>query len=250
MSFGQRMRQRREELGMTRQELARLLGVSLSAVGNYETDQNAMRSELLPRLFHALQVDPNYMYQDYFLGGGFRLDSHEQSVVEQYRSLTLTGRRTVDSVLTALCEYQADMEQLSEPVEEREIPLYRNPAAAGFASPVFGADYDLIPVTEEVPRAAEYAVRIQGDSMEPCLNDGGVAYVARLALKSGDVGIFCVDGEMLCKQYYRDKLGMVYLYSINRARADADVLLTPSGGRSMVCFGKVLLSHVPPVPGL
>jgi len=55
---------------------------------------------------------------------------------------------------------------------------------------------------------------------------------------------------MLCKQYYRDKLGMVYLYSINRARADADVLLSPSSGRSMVCFGKVLLSHVPPVPGL
>lgn len=250
MSFGQRMRQRREELGMSRAELARSLGVSLSAVGNYETDLNAMRSELLPRLFHALQVDPNYLYQDYFLGSGFRLDGHEQALVEKYRSLTLAGRRTVESVLGALCDYQADMEKLSEPAEVREIPLYRSPAAAGFASPVFGADYDMIPVTAEVPRAAEFAVRIQGDSMEPCLHDGGVAYVSRSALAGGDVGIFCVDGEMLCKQYYRDRLGMVYLYSINRARSDADVLLAPSGGRSMVCFGKVLLSHVPPVPGL
>ena len=250
MGFGQRMRQRREELGMTRAELAALLGVSLSAVGNYETDQNAMRSELLPRLFHALQVDPNYMYQDYFLGEGFRLDSHEQALMEKYRSLTLAGRRTVESVLTAICDYQEDMASIREPEEIREIPLYRNPAAAGFASPVFGADYDMIPVTEDVPRTAEFAVRIQGDSMEPCLKDGGIAYVTRSALHAGDVGIFCVDGEMLCKQYYRDKLGMVYLYSINRAREDADVLLSPSSGRSMVCFGKVLLSHVPPVPGL
>ena len=250
MSFGQRMRQRREELGMTRGELAKLLGVSLSAVGNYETDQNAMRSELLPRLFHALQVDPNYMYQDYFLGQGFRLESQERMLVEKYRTLTLAGRRTVESVLSAICAYQEDMETFREPEEAREIPLYRSPAAAGFASPVFGADYDMIPVTAQVPRAAEYAVRIQGDSMEPCLSDGGVAYVTRSALSNGDVGVFCVDGEMLCKQYYRDKLGMVYLYSINRARADADVLLAPSSGRSMVCFGKVLLSHVPAVPGL
>ena len=102
MSFGKRMRQRREELGMGRGELARLLGVSLSAVGNYETDQNAMRSDLLPRLFHALQVDPNYMYQDYFSGDGLRLDAHERSQLEKYRTLTLSGRRTVDAVLEAL----------------------------------------------------------------------------------------------------------------------------------------------------
>jgi len=250
MSFGKRMRQRREELGMSRGELARLLGVSLSAVGNYETDQNAMRSDLLPRLFHALQVDPNYMYQDYFLGDGFQLDAHERAHLEKYRALTMTGRRTVDAVLDALRGYQMDMEQLAEPAECREIPLYRSSAAAGFASPVFGEDYDMISVTAEVPAAAEFAVRIQGDSMEPCLKDGTVAYVARSALRSGDVGIFCVDGEMLCKQYYRDALGMVYLYSINRARADADVLLSPGGTRSMVCFGRVLLEHVPPVPGL
>lgn len=249
MSFGKRMRQRREELGMSRGELAGLLGVSLSAVGNYETDQNTMRSDLLPRLFHALQVDPNYMYQDYFLGDGFRPDAHERALVEKYRALALTGRRTVDSVVEALLGYQADLERLEEPVEMREIPLYRSPAAAGFASPVFGADYDLIPVTAEVPCGAEFAVRIRGDSMEPCLQDGSVAYVARSALRSGDVGIFCVDGEMVCKQYYRDALGMVYLYSINRARADADVLLSPGGGRSMVCFGRVLLERVPPVPG-
>ena len=40
----------------------------------------------------------------------------------------------------------------------------------------------------------------------------------------------------------------MYLFSLNRARADADVLLTPASGRSLVSFGRVIL-HAPPLPG-
>ena len=89
-----------------------------------------------------------------------------------------------------------------------------------------------IDVTGETPRGAEFAVRIRGDSMEPYIHDGSIAYVNRDPLVSGDVGIFCVDGEMLCKQYVQDGLGMVYLFSLNRARADADVFLPRDSGRS------------------
>ena len=37
MSFGEQLRKRREELGISRAELAGRLGISRSAVGNYET---------------------------------------------------------------------------------------------------------------------------------------------------------------------------------------------------------------------
>ena len=79
--------------------------------------------------------------------------------------------------------------------EVRQIPLYRSPAAAGYAAPVFGEDFDYVPVTGEVPRGAEFGVRIQGDSMEPVIRDGSVVYVNRDPLSNGDVGIFCVDGD-------------------------------------------------------
>lgn len=249
MSFGQRLRQRRMDLGMSRAELAERLGVSPSAIGNYETDQNTVRSDLLPRLFQALRVDPNYLFQDCFTGD-FTLTSHERGLLEQYRQLSLSGRQAVDAVVEAMRGYQEDMDRISAPPESTaEIPLYRSPAAAGYAAPVFGEDYDMVPVTEEVPRGAVFGVRLQGDSMEPFLADGAVAYVNRDPLRNGDVGIFCVDGDMLCKQYYRDGLGMVYLYSVNRRRADADVVLPRTGGQTVVCFGKVMLSHLPPVPG-
>ena len=45
-------------------------------------------------------------------------------------------------------------------------------------------------------------------------------------------------------------LGMTYLFSLNRARADADVVLASTGGRSLACFGRVMLPHRLPVPQL
>ena len=250
MSFGQRLRERRKELGYSQGELAEKLGVSLSAVSNYENGQNAMREDVLLRVFDVLKIEPNYLYQDTFSGKAFTCSVEEESLVKTYRSLRSTGKQTLRAVATGLAATQAEYEAERGPEEDvRQIPLYRSPAAAGYAAPVFGEDFDYIAVTGEVPPGADFAVRIQGDSMEPVIHDGSVAYVNRDPLTNGDVGIFCVDGDMLCKQYVRDKLGMVYLFSLNRARADADVVLPRDSGRSMVCFGRVLLPARPKIPG-
>ena len=63
MSFGDQLKKRREELGLSRSELADRLGVSRSAVGNYETGVSAPKEEVLLRLFDALHVEPNYLYR-------------------------------------------------------------------------------------------------------------------------------------------------------------------------------------------
>ena len=112
---------------------------------------------------------------------------------------------------------------------------------------MFGEDYELLTVTGDVPPGAELAVRIQGDSMAPVIADGSVVYVNHDPLQNGDVGIFCVDGDMLCKQYCRDSFGMVYLFSLNRKRADMDVVFHRGSGRSLTCFGRVML-HSQPLP--
>ena len=250
MSFGKRLRERRLELGMSQGDLARLLGVTSAAVSNYESGQNAVREEVLLKMFRVLDVDPNYLYQDSLTGKSFNCSVEEKSLVMKYRALSTVGRQALHSVADAMGAYQADMEVLAPPAEIRQIPLYSCPAAAGYAAPVFGEDFEYIDVTGDVPHGADLAVRIQGDSMEPVIADGSVVYVNRDPLQNGDVGIFCVDGEMLCKQFVRDALGMVYLFSLNRGRSDADVVLPPSSGRSMVCIGRVLLSARPPIPQL
>lgn len=103
-----------------------------------------------------------------------------------------------------------------------------------------GEDFDEISVTEQVPQTAEFAVRISGDAMAPYLEDGAVAYVSRTPLREGDVGIFSVNGKVLCRQYDRDDSGTVYLFSLNRRRADGDVTLPAAEAGTLICFGRVL----------
>lgn len=248
MSLGKRIQEQREAMGLSQAALAALLGVSQSTVGNYEAGISFPKEEVLLRLFDCLGVDPNTLFRDSFQAGGEVLSHSERELIRQIRGLSPVGRETVRSVVGALCAYRDEVEAAKPDREPRVIPLYRSPAAAGYAAPVFGEDFDYLPVTDDVPPAAEFAVRIQGDSMAPYIADGSVAYVNRDPLRPGDVGVFCVDGDILCKQYYKDPAGIVYLFSLNRARADADVVFTPSSGRSLACFGRVIL-HAPPLPG-
>ena len=248
MSFGKRIQERREELGLSQLALARQLGVSQSAIGNYEAGISFPKEEILLRLFDCLETDPNTLFQDSFRTAGPVLTQRERQMLEQYRGLSPRGREAVRTVVGALCDYRDDLEASRPSGEPRQIPLYCNPAAAGYAAPVFGEDFDLIPVTDDVPQAAEFAVRIQGDSMTPYIPDRAVVYVNRDPLAAGDVGIFCVDGEMFCKQYYKDPAGLVYLFSLNRARADADIVLMPGGSRSLICLGRVMMRTLP-LPG-
>ncbi|MBP3510002.1 XRE family transcriptional regulator [Oscillibacter sp.] len=248
MSLGKRIQECRESLGLSQAALAKRLGVSQSTVGNYEAGISFPREEVLLRLFDSLETDPNTLFRDSFREGGAALSRSERELVDQYRGLSHMGRETVRSVVDALCAYRDDLEAGRTDREPRLIPLYRSPAAAGYAAPVFGEDFDYIPVEDDVPQAAEFAVRIQGDSMVPFIRDGSVVYVNRDPLQAGDVGIFCVDGDMFCKQYYKDPAGVVYLFSLNRARADADQVLLPGGGRTLVCFGRVILHNLP-LPG-
>ena len=248
MSFGNQLKKRREELGLSRAEIALRLGVSSSAISNYENGVSFPKEDVMLRLFDCLEIDPNTLFQDYFRFGSWVLSRSEKELLGQYRGLSPKGRESIRSVMDTLCAYRDEIEESHVEQEPRVIPLYRTPAAAGYASPVFGEDFEYLTVGDEVPQSAEYAVRIQGDSMTPYIQDESVVYVNRDPLHAGDVGIFCVDGDMLCKQYYKDPAGVVYLFSLNRARADADVVLMPSSGRMLACFGRVIF-HAPPLPG-
>ena len=89
-------------------------------------------------------------------------------------------------------------------------------------------------------------MRIQGDSMEPYIHDGSVVYVnhdpcGRETWASSAWTAICSVSSTT------GTLGVVYLFSLNRRRADADVILPPSSGRSLTCFGRVML-HGLPIP--
>ena len=140
-------------------------------------------------------------------------------------------------------------ERVACPVPVRYIRHYLTPAAAGYASPVDGSDYELVAVSASVPEAADFCVSVSGDSMEPYILDGQMVYVQRDAtVHDGDVGVFYYNGDVYIKLYCKDILGNVYLLSANPKRQDANIEISHESGAGLVCFGKVLLTRRIPLP--
>lgn len=93
MGIGKRIRTLRERAGITQEELARRLGVTPSAVGNYEREISHPKEEVLYRLFTALSCEPNELFSDYY---NARI-SPERQHLAKYRELDDHGRELVDA---------------------------------------------------------------------------------------------------------------------------------------------------------
>lgn len=62
MTIGDKIRIRREELGFSQVDLAKLIGVTQGSIGNYENGVSNPKMELIPALLKALDVDANYLF--------------------------------------------------------------------------------------------------------------------------------------------------------------------------------------------
>ena len=65
MSIGQRLKEARIAKQMTQEDLAKAAGVTKGAIGNYETGVSSPKDSILIRLMEILQIDANFIYQDY-----------------------------------------------------------------------------------------------------------------------------------------------------------------------------------------
>ena len=118
----------------------------------------------------------------------------------------------------------------------RILPLYHLAVSAGTGELLDGTAYDTVEVGESVPAAADFGVRIAGDSMEPRFVHGQIVWVKRQeTLRSGEIGIFLYNGAGYCKRLERSG-GRVELRSLNPLYAPIRV----SRGDELRIFGKVV----------
>lgn len=182
------------------------------------------------------------------------LPDEAMRIAKDYTHLDYHGKRMVQIVVDEEKDrMKEEIKRAREAAQDRDdgpkvINLFVEPSAAGIAVPTMGVDYEIYELKPEDPPGAAYAVRLQGNSMEPDFPDGSIVFVNHDALRDGDVGIFSIDGGTVCKQYHQEG-GIVYLFSLNRRRADADLVLFPGGNRSFVCQGRVMTRRRYPVPG-
>ena len=89
-------------------------------------------------------------------------------------------------------------------VLNKKVPLLELAACAGngfYSSEPSNVDHEI----ETSFINADYAVRISGRSMEPTIEDQSIVFVQDVEeLFDNDIGIFVVDGEVMCKRYRED----------------------------------------------
>jgi transcriptional regulator with XRE-family HTH domain len=61
--IGKRIRERREELGLTQVHLAELIGASEPQMSRYENGGTSVKPELMTKIAKALRVNPGYFME-------------------------------------------------------------------------------------------------------------------------------------------------------------------------------------------
>lgn len=169
-------------------------------------------------------------------------------VAKQYDGLDSHGKKLIRTILAVENERITESDE-TEPDSIEMIPHYFTAAAAGYAAPIDGEDFELIPRDASVPKKADYCIEVAGDSMEPYIKDGQRIYVQKTAdIPEFSPCVWFVDGDVYVKQFCTDHRGTLYLLSANPKREDANITISRDSGRTAICLGKVLIKKTLPEP--
>lgn len=98
MSFGSRLKQRRKEMGLKQSELGQLLGITGSAIGNYENDFSSPKADILYKAFEVLHCDANFLFQDEMKKSPVSEEAGDKDIfadelMKNYKALNREGQR-------------------------------------------------------------------------------------------------------------------------------------------------------------
>lgn len=106
MGIGINIRSLRTRAGLTQERLALKIGVTPSAVGNYERDVSFPKEDVLLAMFDALDCSPNELF------GETGYPEAEAEHLRKYKSLDRRGKERVDActeIELERCARESDM---------------------------------------------------------------------------------------------------------------------------------------------
>lgn len=125
MEIGQKLKNRRKELGLTMLQVATKVGVSEATVSRWESGDIAnMKRDKIVLLANALQVSPSYIMGDGELpysddnsvstNDSFALSTRELSLINKYNKLNTSGKDKTDSYIDDLLENRRYTDKIIE----------------------------------------------------------------------------------------------------------------------------------------
>ena len=174
LSIGNVLHQARLKQGLSRQALARQMGVTRNTVFNWETDRNCPDLRIVPALCTLLGISVPDLFPD---SSPNILSPDEHLLLQSYRQLSPVTQRMACRILSDMLEEESVQKQLSLKENHCVLAFYPGGMAAGSGSEFS----DLQPEPLIVRRCrrnahADAAATVIGHSMEPVYHDSDVVY--------------------------------------------------------------------------
>ncbi len=240
--FSSKLKDLRLKAGYSQKDVYEHFQIPQSTFSSWEVGKSEPSGEMLLKLCEFYKCD---MMKEF--SSEENLTYKEWSIIEKYRSLDPHGRETVDWILDRESIRVSELQEKSNRISELESPAmqadtnichfrtinyYYRLASAGTGQIVFGTPPTKRIEIPDIPqyRKADYAIGVNGNSMEPVFSDGDMLLVEMAdEIDPGEIGIFLVDNESYVK-----KLGHGELISLNPKAAN--IPLTENSK----CMGRVL----------
>ncbi len=248
MGIGKRIKEARERAGLTQEELGKYIGVTGSAITNYEKETSHPKEPVMYALIDALGVDANFLFQDCvnIKQAPSYSDEAMKLAYDFDNRLDSWGKKQVRNVTdNEILRYEAELSHIKEKktiyktnddtvLTEQKIIYLPEPlqsASAGTGQIVDDDTAEQVAVYyNKITSKADYIMRVSGDSMEPKFMNGDRVLVrSQPSVEIGEIGIFIVDGEQYVKIYRGS-----YLESLNPQYNNIEV------NERSFCRGKVI----------
>lgn len=197
----EKLKQKREELGLEQQELAERIGVSKQAYFKWEKGLSKPTKANIAKLEKVLKVPEGYLSED--------------EISSLYKQLTEPNQ---EKAITYVRDLVSSQKVISIAEKRSEYHVYEK-LSAGIGASVYGdLDYDVVYYNEELPH--DFASWVDGNSMEPTYQNGEVALIRETGFDyDGAVYAVVWDSQTYIKKVYREEEGL-RLISINKDYPD------------------------------
>ena len=217
---GSRIRNLRESRNMTPEKLAEKLGVSRVAVNRYETGARKANQDVLFELANIFHVSINDFFPKTTSIG------NAQDLVDIYEQLLPDRQKAVYNYTTNQLDKQKNAYS-SMLGEDRHIVYLYGAVSAGTGEyiPQDESKPEKIIVEGKVPDH-DFAVRVNGDSMEPLFTDQQIIYVNKAdksEVRNHQFVIAELNGEFFIKKLQIDGDGSIKLISLNKKYSDIQI---------------------------
>lgn len=221
--IGLKIKEFRDQRGLTQKELADLIEMGNTTIANYEKGFRTPKKNTLFKIANALNVTIDDLFPI--------LKQSDNSIIESVEEILsqLDPEPYQRNVLTCaerqLEEQKQAKKRLSEVhdvfVEYIAYNYYDQPVSAGTGQYLNEVQIETIQLPVKVD--ADFVCPIYGDSMEPDYKSGDYVFVKlTVELPSGTVGVFDYEGEAYIKQLIIEK-DKAYLRSFNKIYKDIPI---------------------------